>query len=116
MTEVFIIQFLAAALGAASTASADWLYQRAHIGQRFHSLWVSISIAVICLPVFVWTSNVFLGPGLFGQLTAGTLVIAIFLWVYRNLPKLPSVQGLGPHLPPRRPSSGAIPPAPRLNG
>jgi hypothetical protein len=116
MMEVFAIQLLAAALGAASTASADWLYQRAHFGRRLHSLWVSISIAVICLPVLAWTSCIFLGPGLLGQVVAGTLVLAIFLWVYRNLPKLPLVQGLGPRLPPRHPSSGAVPPASRLNG
>jgi lysylphosphatidylglycerol synthetase-like protein (DUF2156 family) len=115
MIEVFAIQLLAAALGAVSTAAADWLYQRALIGRRLHNFWVAVSIAVICLPVFAWTSVIFLGPGLAGQLAAGALILAIFLWVYGNLPKLPSVQRLGPRLPPRHPSSGAVPPASKLS-
>jgi hypothetical protein len=115
MVEIFVMQFLAAALGAASTALADWLYERARIRQGLHSFWVSASIAVICLPVVAWTCHVFLGFGLLGQLVAGTLVGAIFFWVYRNLRKLPSVQNLGARRPPR-PSGGAIPPASRLHG
>ncbi len=115
MIEVFAIQLLAAALGAVSTAAADWLYQRALIGRRLHSLWVAVSIAVICLPVFAWTSNIFLGPGLLAQLAAGTLVVLIFLWVYGNLPKPPSVQHWRRGAPPRQPSGGAVPPASKLN-
>ena len=109
-----MLQFLAAALGAASAAAADWLYQQARIGRRCHSCWVSMSISVICLPVFVWISNIFFGSGLFAEMVAGTLVVAIFIWVYRNLPRASSVQGLGP--PPRRPPSAAVPPVSGLNG
>jgi hypothetical protein len=115
MVQIFLVQFLAAALGAASTAMADWLYHSGRIRQGLHSFWVSASIAVICLPVLKWVCNVFLGPGPPGQLVAGILLSTIFFWVYRNLRKLPSVQNSAPPLP--RPSSrGAIPPASKLNG
>jgi hypothetical protein len=115
MVQIFLVQFLAAALGAASTAMADWLYHAGRIGQRLHSFWVSASIAVICLPVLEWICNVFLGSGLPGQLVAGVVVGTIFFWVYRSLQKLPSVQAWPPPLP--QPSSrGAVPPASKLNG
>src|SRR5438132_10886584 len=91
MVKIFLIQFLAAALGAVSTAVADRLYHRARVGQRLHALWVSASIAVICLPVVVWTCSIFLGLALLGQSAAAILVGTIFLWVYRSLRKLPPV-------------------------
>jgi len=115
MMEIFLIQLLAAGLGALSTAWADWSYNRARIGGRLHAFWVSASIAAICLPVVAWTSTVFLGPGLLGQLVAVILVGAIFLWVYQNLPNSRPVRKFGPGAP-RRPSGGAVPPASRLNG
>ena len=111
MLEVFLVQLLAAALGAASTTSADRLYHSGRIPKGLHSFWVSASIAVICLPVLAWTSGVFLGSGMLGQLVAGFVVGSIFLWVYRSLRKLPSVRNSESRLPPRHPSSGPIPPA-----
>jgi len=111
MLEVFLVQLLAAALGAASTASADRLYHSGRISKGLHSFWVSASIAVICLPVPAWISGVFLGSGVLGQLVAGLVVGSIFMWVYRSLRKLPSVQNSESCLPPRHPSSGPIPPA-----
>jgi hypothetical protein len=110
-----VIQLLAAALGALSTAWADWSYHGGRIGRRLHAFWVSVSIAVICLPVVAWTSTVFLGPGLLGQSTAGILIGTIFLWVYRNMPNSPVVRKLSLRTP-EHPSSGAVPPASRLNG
>lgn len=38
MMEIFLIQLLAAGLGALSTASADWCYNRARIGARLVGL------------------------------------------------------------------------------
>jgi len=111
----FVIQLLATALGALSTAWADWSYHAGRIGRRLHAFWVSASIALICVPVVLWTSTVFLGPGLFGQSTAGILVVAIFFWVYRNLPNSRSVRKLALRTPPH-PSSGAVPPASGFNG
>ncbi len=98
MMEIFLIQLLAAGLGALSTAWADWSYNGARIGQRLHAFWVATSIAVICVPVVSWTSTVFLGAGLLGKLVAGTLVGAIFLWVYQNLPRSRQVRKFGPGL------------------
>jgi|SRR5690242_10370747 hypothetical protein len=99
MMEIFVIQLLAAALGALSTAWADWSYNGARIGRRLHAFWVSTSIAVISVPVVSWTSTVFLGSGLLGQVVAGTVVAAIFLWVYRNLPNSRPVRKFGPGFP-----------------
>jgi hypothetical protein len=115
MVEIFLVQLLAAALGAGSTAIADWLYRSDRIGQRLHSFWVSASIAVICLPVIDWTCNVFLGFGLPTQLVVAVLLGLIFSWVYRSLRRLPAAPSLGPQLPPQRPSSDAVPPASKLN-
>lgn len=115
MMEIFVIQLLAAGLGALSTAWADWSYNGARIGRRLHAFWVATSIAVICVPVVSWTSMVFLGSGLLGQLVAGTLVGAVFLWVYRNLPKSRQVGKFGPGLSDTR-GAASFPPAPRLDG
>ena len=115
MMEVFLVQFLMAAIGAASTAIADRLYHGGHIGQRSHSFWVSASVAAICLPLLVWTCRVFLGSSVSAQLVTGVLGAAMFLGVYRNLQKLPTLENSTTHLP-QRPSNGAVPPASRING
>ena len=115
MIETFFIQLLAAGVGALSTAWADWSFNGARIGRRLHALWVSISIAVIFLPVVSWTAMVFLGSGLIGSLAAGTLVGAIFLWVCRNLPQARQVRRLGPGLPGAR-GPAPFPPASRIDG
>jgi hypothetical protein len=99
MMEIFLVQLLAAGFGALSTAWADWSYNGARIGRRLHTFWVATSIAMICVPVVSWTAIVFLGSGLLGPLLAGTLVGAIFLWVYLNLPKSREVRKFGPAFP-----------------
>jgi Flp pilus assembly protein TadB len=115
MMEIFLIQLLAAGLGALSTAWADWSYNRAGIGRRLHAFWVAASIAVICLPVVSWTSIVFLGAGLLGQLVVGALVGAVFFWVYRNLPDSRQIGKFGPGLPAAH-RAAPFPPASRLDG
>jgi hypothetical protein len=98
MMEIFVVQFLAAGLGAASTALADYSYRRSRINQRTHCLWVATSTAVICLPVLVWACDVFLGPGVFGRIVAGVVFVAVFFWVYRTLRRERSPQELtSPH-------------------
>jgi hypothetical protein len=92
LIEIFLIQLLAAALGALSTALADWSYNKGRIGPRLHTFWLSSSIAAICSPVVGWISNIFFGSGVIGRGVAGLLVGAIFFWVYHNLPKPRSVQ------------------------
>src|SRR5262245_33236712 len=115
MLDIFFVQFLAAGMGAASTGLADWLYNSGRIRQGLHSFWVAASIAVICLPVLIWTTAVFLGSGTFSQLVAGALVSAIFFWVHQKLRKLPSPEDAAHALPPSRPSTGTVPPASKLN-
>jgi len=115
MMEVFLIQLLAAGLGALSTAWADWSYNGARIGRRLHAFWVAASIAMICVPVVSWTSMVFLGSGLLGQLVARTVVGAIFIWVYRNLPNSRQIRKFGPGLPGAR-GAAPFPPASSLDG
>jgi hypothetical protein len=109
MMEIFVIQLLAAGLGALSTAWADWSFNSARIGRRLHAFWVSTSIAVISAPVVSWTAMVFLGSALLGPLVAGTLVGAIFLWVYRNLPKSREVRKFGAGLAGARGAAAQFP-------
>ena len=101
LLEIFITQLTAAALGAVSVGAADRLYHGGRIRQVMHSVWVSCSITVICLPVLTWTTNVFLGSGMLSQVFVGTLGGLIFFWVYLNLRKLPAM-----------PEFGQAPPAP----
>jgi hypothetical protein len=98
LLEIFITQFAAAALGAVSVGAADWLYHRGRIRQALHSIWISCSITVICLPVLAWTTNVFLGSGMLSQVFVGTLGGLICFWVYRNLRKLAAVPEFGQDL------------------
>jgi len=116
MVEVFVIQLLAAALGAVSTAVADWSHNRGRISLRLHTSWVSASIAAIYLPVLWWTANIFLGPGPVSELVALIVVGTIFVCVYQNLPQPRFVRNPGryPSSPP--PSGGAVPPVAKSNG
>jgi hypothetical protein len=98
MMEIFLVQFLAAGLGAASTALADYSYRTARINQRAHSLWIATSTAVICLPVLVWACDVFLGPQALGRVVAAIALGTVFFWVYRTLRREPPPQALrSPH-------------------
>jgi hypothetical protein len=114
MMEVFLLQFLAAGLGAASTALADCFYRSALIGQRIHSLWISTSIAVICLPVVVWACDVFLGLGIFGTTVAGIVGGVVFFWVYQNLRKEPPLHRFSRPGSPPHPASATVLPS-KLN-
>jgi hypothetical protein len=92
LLEVLIAQVIAVVLGTASIAAADWSYQTGHMRQALHSVWVSCSVTAICLPILVWTSNVFLGSGIVSQGLVGTFTGLIFYGVHRNLPKFPSLR------------------------
>jgi hypothetical protein len=116
MVEIFLIQLLAAGLGAVSTAVADWSRKRGRISLRLHNFWVSASIAAIYLPVLWWMANIFLGPGVLSELAAIIVVGTIFMGVYRNLPKPRSLPDLGRRPSPLHPSGGAVPPAAKSNG
>jgi hypothetical protein len=116
MVEVFVIQLLAAALGAVSIAVADRSQNRGRISLRLHTSWVSASIAAIYLPVLWWTADIFLGPGPVSELVALTVVGTIFVCVYQNLPQPRFVRNPERYASPPRPSAGAVPPVAKSNG
>ena len=116
MVEVFMIQLLAAALGAVSTAMADWSHNRGRISLRLHASWVSASIAAIYLPVLWWTASIFLDPGPLSELVALIIVGTIFVCVYQNLPQPRFVRNPERYPSPPRPSAGAVPPVAKSNG
>ena len=116
MVEVFMIQLLAAALGAVSTAVADRLHNRGRFSLRLHTFWVSASIAAIYLPVLWWTASVFLGPGPVSDVVALTVVGTIFLCVFRNLSKPRLLRNPGRYSSPVRASGAAVSPVAKSNG
>jgi hypothetical protein len=92
LLEVLALQVIAATLGTLSIGGADWLYCRGRIGQPLHSLWVSSSSTAICLPLLTWIITIFLGAGVISWILVGTFGVAMFLWMYRNLRKIPDTQ------------------------
>ena len=94
MLEILTDQVIAAGVGAASTGTADWLYHRERIRQRAHDLWVSASSTATCSPLLIWTTDVFLGIGLFSVVLIGAIAMITFFWIYRSLQKVPTGQNL----------------------
>ena len=92
MLEILALQVIAATLGTLSIGAADWLHQHGRIRQPLHALWVSSSSAAICLPLLIWIIKVFLGVGVISWVLVGTLGATMFLWMYRSLLKVSSVQ------------------------
>ncbi|TMJ47529.1 MAG: hypothetical protein E6G90_13545 [Alphaproteobacteria bacterium] len=111
MMEILTVQVIAAILGWISISTADSLYHRERIGGFLHSLWVSISNTLICVPIIAWTSIVFLGDGLVSWVLVAAVLSLIFFWQYHNLLKIPPAQRIrrGP-IP--MPSSGKSMPPP----
>ena len=99
MLEILTLQVIAATLGTLSIGVADWLHQRGRIRQRLHSFWVSSSSTAISLPLLTWTINVFLGVGWISWVLASTFGGIMFLWMSRNLLKVPACKSLGPDMP-----------------
>jgi hypothetical protein len=116
MLEILALQVITAILGMISIGTADWLYHRGRIRQRLHSFWVAASSTAICLPVLTWTTEVFLGVGMVSWVLVGTLEAMMFLWIYRNVLKVPSVQKLRSGLLPLGSSQRPIPPSSKING
>lgn len=113
MMKVFLVQLLTIGLGGASTALADLAYRGARINHRAHSVWVAASMAVICLPVLVWTCDVFLGPDVFGRIVALFSTIGLFAWVYASLQRRPATATFGRHTLQEDPASATAAPAAR---
>ena len=112
MLAIFAVQAVTAILGTASIGMADWLYNGGRLRQPLHSVWVSGSNAMICLPLVAWTTDIFLGSGLLSLILVGIIEGMIFVWVYRNLSKLAPVQTLGHAERPRRSLSAPVQPSP----
>jgi hypothetical protein len=94
MLEILTLQVIAATLGTASIGAADWLHLRGRIRPALHALWVSGSSTAVCLPVLIWTTDVFLGLGLLSEVLIGMIEMVIFIWMYCNLRKLPTEEQL----------------------
>jgi hypothetical protein len=116
MLEFLTLQVIAAIFGTASIGTADWLFLRARVGRRLHSLWVSSSSTAICLPVLTWTTNVFLGLGMVSLVLVGALGAIIFFWMYRNLLTVPPVQKVRSELLAPHSSTRPVPPSLSING
>ena len=116
MLEILTLQVITATLGTLSIGAADWLYRRRRLRQTLHSLWVSSSSTVICLPLLAWTTNIFLGVGVISWVLVSTFGAMIFLWMYRNLLKAPPVQEPPSGEATLRSSSRPIPPSSSVNG
>ena len=110
MPDILPTEIVTLLIGMVSIGAADLVYHNGTINQRLHSLWVSVSITVICLPIFDWAAIVFMGTGGLTHSLVGIFEAVIFLWLYRNLRKLPTVRKLGHGLPPSPPAEEPNPP------
>ena len=116
MLEILTLQVITAISGTISIGAADWLYHRGRLRQRLHSLWVASSSAAICLPLLTWITTVFLGVWMVSWLLVGALEATMFLWIYRNVLKVPPVQKPRTGLLPLRSSQSPVPPSSNING
>ena len=116
MLEILAFQVIAAIVGTLSIGGADWLYHRARIRQTLHALWVSSSSTAICLPLVTWTTIVFFGVGVISWVLVGTFGAVMFLWMYSNLLKVPTVQKVRSGEDAFGSSSSPLPPSSSING
>jgi len=116
LLEILALQVIAATLGTLSIGVADWLHHRGRVRQPLHALWVASSSTAICLPLLIWTINVFLGVGVISRVLAGTLGALMFFWMYRNLLKVSTVQRSRHGEAGFCSSSSPVPPSSRING
>ncbi len=116
MLEILTLQVIAATLGTLSIGAADWLYHRGRIRRPLHSLWVSSFSTAIYLPLLTWTINIFLGVGVISWVLVSTFGAVMFLWMYSNLLKVPTVQMFGQEKSPCAHQSRPVPPSSSING
>jgi hypothetical protein len=113
MPDILPTELVTLLIGMISIGAADLVYHYGTVNQRLHSLWVSVSITVMCLPILDWAAIVFVGAGGLSHGLIGIFEVVIFLWLYRNLRKLPAVRKLGHGLPPSPPAAEPNPPPAR---
>jgi hypothetical protein len=112
MTEILAIEMAALILALVSLGAADSLYYGGRITRRFHSLWVSVSLSAMCLPVLGWVATVFLGPGAPAAGLVGIVLSVLFFALYSNLQNQPATRRPGHPTPaPAPPVEKARPPA-----
>ena len=99
MPEILAVEMAALVLAVLSVAAADFVHHSGRIAQPLHSLWVSLSIVAMCLPILRWMAGVFVGPGVAAWGLVGAIETALFVALYRNLSNLPPVRKLGHSLP-----------------
>ena len=114
--EILTLQVIAATLGTLSIGAADWLYHRRRIQRPLHSLWVSSCSTAIYLPLLTWIINIFLGVGVISWVLVGTFGAVMFLWMYSNLLKVPTVQKVRSGEDAFGSSSSSLPPSSSING
>ena len=115
MLEILALQVIAAILGTLSIGAADWLYYRGRMRQTLHALWVAAFSTAICVPLLTWIINIFLGNGMISWVLVSTFCALMFLWMHRNLLKVPAVQTAIPTEAAFPSSSRPIPPSSRIN-
>lgn len=109
MTGILAGQMAALLLTLVSIGIADALWRPARISQRVHSLWVSLSMAIMAVPVMIWLAVIFVGPGTLAYGLVGIVVGVLFAALYRNLQAQPAAPQFGASGPP--PATKAQPPA-----
>ena len=110
MPDVLPTEIITLLIGIVSIGAAGLVYHNGAMNQRLHSLWVSVSITVMCLPILDWATVAFVGAGRLSHGLIGTFEVLIFLQLYRNLRKLPAIRKLGHGLPPSPPAAEPNPP------
>lgn len=110
MPDILPTEIVTLLIGMVSIGAADLIYHNGIMNQRLHSLWVSVSITAMCLPILDWATTVFVGAGRLGHGLTGIIEVVMFLCLYRNLRKLPAVRKLGHGLPPSPPAAEPNPP------
>jgi hypothetical protein len=104
MPEILAVEMGALLLALLSIGAADFVYHSGRIAQPFHTLWVALSIAAMCLPILKWIAGVFVGPGVMAWGTVAVIESAFFVGLYRNLSTRPESRKLGHSLPPAQKS------------
>jgi hypothetical protein len=79
---------------------ADFAYLNGWIRNTARSLWISLSIAAMFLPILVWLAGIFVGPGVIAWSAVAALEAALFIGLYRSLSNLVASRTFGHGLPP----------------